>query len=139
MRIRFLPSGTPGYPQTDGVGSSPAPQYRRIHGRPERLKYFAIAEKTGDVDQDVPVKLFHLIPVLLKDADVGAQVLHSPQRHASHDAATYSGGFVTGKIHPADLLQQAKDLRHIRGLGPFRSLHRVCGCASDIRMLADAD
>src|SRR5581483_781902 len=89
MRIRFFPSGTPGYPQTDGVGNSPAPQYRRIHDRPERLKYFAIAEKTGDVDQDVPVKQFHLIPVLLKDVDVGAQVLHSPQRHASHDAATW--------------------------------------------------
>ncbi len=73
------------------------------------VEHFAVAEKIGDSDQQLPVKRHDFAGVAVHELHVIAQVVNLIHRHPSLDPPDHGIGLVMGEIDPRALAQQREN------------------------------
>ena len=98
--VQLLAGGAAGHPDADrlplGFARHDAGQNLGAQG----VEGLRVAEKAGDVNQDVLVEGFHLGFVAAQQAQILVEVRDFFQGHPPGDAAADGGGFVLQKVHP---------------------------------------
>src|SRR5689334_395805 len=76
----------------------------------EEVVGIGLAEKAGDVDEDVLVEGVDLLRVLLEETDVVLDAGRLVQHHPALEAAAEGGLLVVGEIDARTAAQQGEDL-----------------------------
>ena len=76
----------------------------------EGFESFGIAEKTGDVDEHVAVKLVEFVGVFLDVGKIIFEGFETVQDHAALDAALERGLFIFGEVHAGGLPQYVSNV-----------------------------
>ena len=89
-----------------------------------------VAEKTGNVNQNVAVKLIQFAPVLLDVVQVIFHLFEPVQHHTALNTPLQGHGFIKIEVHPGRLADQGQQLLHV-GAGAddrgFFFCHRYVG------------
>ena len=100
VRIGFFAGGATRHPDADRFAAAFLHKFRKDFSA-QRLEHGRIAEKRGDVDQEIMKEQIDFIGMLLQIRHVIGELLNFSQDHPSEDSAAESALFIKREIDSA--------------------------------------
>src|SRR5207245_1064440 len=131
--IGFFTGGAAGNPNTNGPVRRLTVLYK------QRKDFFAqgiesagVAKESGDMDEDVFVKLVEFFGIVFDESQVVFEVIGLVQNHAAFDAALEGGLLVVREIDALGFTKHGEELVDVAGRRGAEQFIGASGYASDV-------